>query len=91
MKTYAEITAELSAMKDETYRVFNERIVNIPAGSSIGVRTPMLRAYGKQLIKKRASGSMRSSPSRTIRSKCASSNASPLAWSRCRSRKKFRT
>ena len=50
MKTYAEITAELSAMKDETYRVFNERIVNIPAGSSIGVRPPMLRAHGQQLI-----------------------------------------
>ena len=56
MKTYAEITAELSAMKDETYRVFNERIVNIPAGSSIGVRTPMLRAYGKQLIKEEGFG-----------------------------------
>ena len=51
MKTYTEILAELSAMKDETYRVFNERIVNIPAGSSLGVRTPRLRAYGKQLIK----------------------------------------
>ena len=51
MKTYDEITAELSAMKDETYRVFNERIVNIPAGSSLGVRTPLLRAYGKRLIK----------------------------------------
>ena len=49
MKTYTEILAELSAMKDETYRVFNERIVNIPAGSSLGGRTPRLRAPGQQL------------------------------------------
>ena len=53
MKTYTEILAELSAMKDETYRVFNERIVNIPAGSSLGGRTPRLRALGKQLNKKK--------------------------------------
>ncbi len=47
--TYEGILSELGAMKDEKYRQFNERIVNIPAGSSIGVRTPLLRAYGKEL------------------------------------------
>lgn len=51
MRTYGEILADLSAMADEKYRAFNERIVNIPAGSSIGVRTPMLRDYGKRLVR----------------------------------------
>lgn len=51
MKEYEEILAELSAMKDEKYRLFNERIVNIPAGSSVGVRTPLLRDYGRRLVK----------------------------------------
>ena len=51
MRTYEEILADLSAMADEKYRAFNERIVNIPAGSSIGVRTPMLRDYGKRLVR----------------------------------------
>lgn len=50
MKSYKEVFADLSAMKDEKYRLFNERIVNIPAGTSIGVRTPLLRAYAKKLI-----------------------------------------
>ena len=51
MKTYEELLADLAAMKDERYRVFNERIVNVPAGSSVGVRTPLLRDYGKKLVK----------------------------------------
>ena len=51
MKTYTEILAELSAMKDETYRVSTERNENIPADSCHGVRPPRRRAYGKQLIK----------------------------------------
>lgn len=50
MKSYEDIVAELSALKDEKYRVFNERIVNIPAGTSIGVRTPLLRDFGKKLV-----------------------------------------
>ena len=50
--TYEGILSELGAMKDEKYRQFNERIVNIPAGSSIGVRTPLLRAYGKELVRR---------------------------------------
>ena len=32
MKDYPQILQELSALKDEKYRQFNERIVNIPAG-----------------------------------------------------------
>ena len=40
MIAYEETLAELSAMKDEKYRVFNERIINVPSGTSIGVRTP---------------------------------------------------
>ena len=51
MKTYEELLADLAAMKDERYRVFSERIVNVPAGSSVGVRTPLLRDYGKKLVK----------------------------------------
>lgn len=51
MKSYAEVIAELAAMRDEKYRAFNERIVNIPQGTSVGVRTPLLRDYGKGLVK----------------------------------------
>ncbi len=47
--TYESILADLRGKKDEHYRQFNERIANIPAGSSIGVRMPLLRAYGKAL------------------------------------------
>lgn len=50
--TYEGILSELGAMKDEKYRQFIERIVNIPADSSIGVRTPLLRAYGKELVRR---------------------------------------
>lgn len=52
MIAYEETLAELSAMKDEKYRVFNERIVNVPSGTSIGVRTPMLRDYAKKFVKR---------------------------------------
>ncbi len=51
MVTYEELLAQLRAHKDEAYRRFNERIVNIPEGTSIGVRTPVLRALGKELVK----------------------------------------
>lgn len=50
MRTYQQIIAELTALKDEKYRVFNERIVNVPAGTSIGVRTPLLRGYAKKFV-----------------------------------------
>lgn len=52
MIAYEETLAELSAMKDEKCRVFNERIVNVPSGTSIGVRTPMLRDYAKKFVKR---------------------------------------
>lgn len=52
MITYEETLAELSAVKDEKYRIFNERIVNVPAGTSIGVRTPLLRDYAKKFVKR---------------------------------------
>ena len=52
MIAYEETLAELSAMKDEKYRVFNERIVNVPAGTSVGVRTPLLRDYAKKFVKR---------------------------------------
>ena len=52
MITYEETLAALSAKKDEKYRAFNERIVNVPAGTSIGVRTPLLRGYAKEFVKR---------------------------------------
>lgn len=51
MKDYGQIIAGLTAMQDEKYRVFNERIVKIPQGTSIGVRTPLLRGFGKSLVR----------------------------------------
>lgn len=51
MKTYEEIVGELSALHDEKFRVFNERIVNVPAGSSLGVRIPLMRQYAKALVR----------------------------------------
>lgn len=50
--TYEQTLAELSAMKDEKYRQFIERIVNVSPGTSIGVRTPLLRKYAKQLVQR---------------------------------------
>ena len=52
MIAYDETLAEFSAMKDEKYRVFNERIVNIPSGTSIGVRAPLLRDYAKKFVRR---------------------------------------
>ena len=51
MRPYEQIVAELSALADERYRPFNERVANIPAGSSLGVRMPALRAFGKALVR----------------------------------------
>ena len=51
MKSYEEIVRELRAMQDEKYRRFNERIVNVPSGSSLGVRTPLLRKYARELAR----------------------------------------
>lgn len=51
MKEYKEVVSDLIAMKDEKYRQFNERIVNVPPGTSIGVRMPLLRAYAKAFVR----------------------------------------
>lgn len=48
MKSYEQVLADLCTLKDEKFREFNERIVNIASGSSIGVRTPLLRDYAKK-------------------------------------------
>ena len=56
MKNYSQVLADLSAMKDEKYRQFNERIVNVPAGSSLGVRTPLLRGYAKKFVREEGFG-----------------------------------
>ena len=50
MVSYEELLAALEKYRDEQFRAFNERIVNVPPGSSVGVRTPQLRAFGRQLI-----------------------------------------
>ena len=50
MKKFEDILADFYAISDEHYRVFNERIANIPGGSSIGVRIPQLRTYAKKLV-----------------------------------------
>ena len=51
MKTYEEVLCDLREMRDEKFRRFNERIINVAEGSSIGVRIPLLRGYVKQLVK----------------------------------------
>lgn len=50
MKRYEEILKDFMALRDEKYRVFNERIANIPEGTSLGIRIPALRKYAKNLI-----------------------------------------
>ena len=50
MITYEETLAELSAVKDEKYRIFNERIVNVPAGTSIGVDASFFRACAQEFL-----------------------------------------
>ena len=51
MKSYEQILNDLASMRDENYRVFNERIVCIPSGSSLGVRAPLLRTYSRKLVR----------------------------------------
>lgn len=47
-----KIEEKLLAMQDPKYREFNTRIVsNLPPDRMLGVRTPQLRAYAKELIK----------------------------------------
>ena len=47
---YDEILSKLRVLSDEKFRVFNERIVNVESGKSIGVRIPQLRKLAKQLV-----------------------------------------
>lgn len=51
MKNYKEILADLNAKKDEKFRVFSERIMNIQPDSSVGVKIPLLRAYARGEVK----------------------------------------
>ena len=48
-----EITNELFKMQDEKYRDFNSKLIPaVDKESMIGVRTPELRKYAKQLVKR---------------------------------------
>lgn len=47
---YDEILSKLRVLSDEKFRVFNERIVNVESGKSIGVKIPQLRKLAKQLV-----------------------------------------
>ena len=49
---YDKILKELEEMRDEKFRLFNERIVNVPSGTSLGVRIPLLRAYARALVRR---------------------------------------
>ena len=49
---YTEILRELENMRDEKFRLFNERIVNVTEGTSLGVRIPQLRAFARALVKR---------------------------------------
>ena len=47
-----EIVAELFAMRDEKYRDFHARLIpDVPRERIIGVRTPRLRSYAKELFR----------------------------------------
>jgi len=47
-----EIRAELYRLRDEEYRDFQEKLIpTVRAGAMIGVRTPALRTYAKQLLR----------------------------------------
>ena len=51
MKDYRELLCALEQRGEEGYRLFNDRIANILAGSSVGVRMPALKAYGRELLR----------------------------------------
>ncbi len=47
------ITKELFALRDESYRTFHKKLIpEISEDKIIGVRTPMLRAYAKEVAKR---------------------------------------
>ena len=48
-----KITSELFALRDEAYHAFHKKLIpEIPEEKIIGIRTPALRAYAKQLAKR---------------------------------------
>lgn len=48
-----EIRAELYRLRDEKYRDFQEKLIpTVRPGTMIGVRTPVLRTYAKQLLRR---------------------------------------
>ena len=49
---YGSVLGELEKVRDEKFRVFNERIVNVLPGSSVGVRVPLLRKYAQGLVRR---------------------------------------
>ena len=55
--TREEIVKELFAMRDEKYAAFQAKLIpNIDPETVIGVRTPALRNYAKNLLKKEETG-----------------------------------
>lgn len=48
---YDTILSKLIAQRDEKFRVFNEKIVNVERDTSIGVRIPLLRELAKELVR----------------------------------------
>lgn len=55
--TCAEITEKLFSMQDTAYRDFQAKLIpNISADSVIGVRTPLLRSFAKELYKSGGEG-----------------------------------
>lgn len=48
-----DVAAFLAANSDEPYRLFQAKLIpTIPAASIVGVRTPLLRSYAKQLARR---------------------------------------
>lgn len=53
MSIHDDITAFLAENRDEAYQAFQAKLIpSIPADSVIGVRTPALRSFAKQLAKR---------------------------------------
>ena len=50
MDDYNVILSKLFAQRDDKFRVFNEKIVNVKKDTCIGVRIPLLRKFAKQLV-----------------------------------------
>lgn len=46
-----DITEELKSLADVEYREFHKKLIKLPEERILGVRTPALRSYAKQLIK----------------------------------------